>query len=703
MTEQQYFDWLDSTTATRMVLVEVDVRANGVETTRYLSTAPYVTSAGDTPANQPYSAILMADDIVTNEQLSTSGEPSMTVGEVGLDNTDGSLDDWLLDVWTNRSVKIYLGDPTWPRADFQLVFSGVTANIGSKSRTSLNLKIRDKLQRLNGAISEVKLGGETDNKDALLPLLLGEAHNITPLLTNPATLEYQVHIGEAERIVEVRDNGVPVAFTPLPLLGKFRVNQSPAGDVTVTAQGVKPEGVYRNTVAHLVQHLAVAYGKAEDRFSTTHQLAPGTYPYTATPLFKSFARASIATYEKADGTIATAAAGVPRIGKDGLVIEAAATNLLLYSTQFDAVGWGLGGSGTVTVTANYASAPDNTLTADRLVFSGPNVAWGRGSSLATGTTCSGSVFIRGQAGQTICIASGGVDEIFTLTGSWQRVESNNKVALDGAFNINTYNGATARDVVVWGAQLEAAPTVSSYIPTTGATVTRAADTMVVYSEVDGPNFAAFDAANQQPVGLPVPDRTNVLAACQQLAASVGAQTTVSRLGQLQLHRIDLQSLVPTFSIGPQHMRERALTIAAHADVKAAVKLGFCKNWTMQPGLQTSLPAAHKEMFNTEWLTSTKVDESVRLIYRLTAEPVQEDTLLLRRIDADAEAQRRLELHKQPRTTFQFEGYAPMLRLRIGQAVQLTHPRFNLESGKVGMVVSMSVRWARARATVGVMI
>lgn len=490
--DPEFEEWLNDPNAIRVVLAEIGARSGGVEITRYLATGIYVTEGGEVPAHQNYLSRLVAEDISTVEKLSLEGQASMTIGEIGIENRGGELDEWLLDVWTNRSVTLFLGDPRWSRASFRQVFSGVIASeLSSKSREVLSLKVRDKLQRLNGAVSEEKLGGETTNKEALLPQLFGEVHNLTPLLTDPAQLEYQVHSGPVERIIEVRDNGIPVTITPNLAAGKFKLNQSPAGAVTVSAQGDKVGG-YSNTVTKLVQRLVTGYGKIES-------------------------------------------------------------------------------------------------------------------------------------------------ERFTA------------------------------------------------------------------ADLDTANLASFDYNHPAPVGLPLSDRTNVIAACQQLTGSLGAQMMISREGKLQLYQLDLRNLVPSFDIHPQHMLEKNLSLVSRQDVKGAVKLGFCKSWTVQPGLVTSLSAADKELFATEWLTTTQTDDNVINTYRLTGEPVQEDTLLLCRADAEAEAMRRLDLNKAPRTVFRFEGLSQMMNLRLGQHVRLHHPRFNLAAGAAGVVVSLSTKWAKGRVTVEVLI
>ena len=130
---------------------------------------------------------------------------------------------------------------------FGLMFDGIIEDLQARDRNVLNLVIRDKLQRLNTPVTETLLVAAPANKDRLIPVLLGECHNIEPLLTNPATLEYQVHGSAMEDFIEVRDNGVVVSVTESVSTGKFTLSAALKGTITCSAQGDKPS-TYSNTV-----------------------------------------------------------------------------------------------------------------------------------------------------------------------------------------------------------------------------------------------------------------------------------------------------------------------------------------------------------------------------------------------------------------------------------------------------------------------
>ena len=259
MTDAEYLEWLSSESAIKCVLLEVGVSISGVGSTVYLSNRGYTTSPTDSPANTNYLPVVRGG-LEMSSELSLQGDPSISWGDIAVLNYNGERDDWLNYTWKNREIKVFLGDVTWARGLFREVFTGRLEDLTAQDRDTLNLKIRDKTEGLNTSLTETKLGGTTANKEKILPLCFGECHNIEPLLTNPVTLEYQVHAGPIERFIEVRDNGVPVTFSGNLSTGKFTLANSPLGTITASVQGAKPD-VYRNTVGSLVKHIAKTYGK----------------------------------------------------------------------------------------------------------------------------------------------------------------------------------------------------------------------------------------------------------------------------------------------------------------------------------------------------------------------------------------------------------------------------------------------------------
>jgi hypothetical protein len=221
-------------------------------------------------------------------------------------------------------------------------------------------------------------------------------------------------------------------------------------------------------------------------------------------------RASTATVTDASGNIVDAAPNTVRVdhvdGVPMILVEPSATNLVEYSDDFSNAAWGKLASGTGVVpivTPNYTISPDGTQNASRIVF---NTGSGTSSSnrsvvvdgavTASGVNITGSVYLKGPVGgETILVRGVGANAYttITLTSEWVRyVFPEISFDTSSEFEIGLRQGIagainSAITVYVWGAQLESGSIATSYIPTSGSTVTRAADDLVI----SGSDFTDF--------------------------------------------------------------------------------------------------------------------------------------------------------------------------------------------------------------------
>ncbi len=254
----------------------------------------------------------------------------------------------------------------------------------------------------------------------------------------------------------------------------------------------------------------------------------------------SFARASTATRINASSLIETVAADTPRFdhhpltgARLGLLIEEARTNLLTWSEAFDNVAWSLQRA---TISIDAAVAPDGNATADKLVESsetGQHLAANM-ATLTNGQTYTASIFAKAAersritlqwangtafsfrwatfdllSGTVVTSSGGGISESIQSFGNgWYRcaiTDTASATDTDGlGVNLNdgsgfSYAGDGASGVYIWGAVLEAGAFPTSYIPTAGATATRAADLASLgslspwYYADEGTMYGEFDA------------------------------------------------------------------------------------------------------------------------------------------------------------------------------------------------------------------
>lgn len=270
------------------------------------STASTNSVTSNPPPNTSYLPIV-SESLVFSEQLTLDGSATISYGDLSLTNVNGEYDYFMDYIWAGRSIKIFIGEASDIRANFTQIFSGIVSDIAFKDRNTISISIRSLLEKLNTPIYATTIGGIGTNKDVLRPLLFGECFNITPVLFDPANLVYMVHDGPIERIIEVRDNDVPLiagtSYTVNAALGTFTLLASPAGTITCSAQGEQNTinsgtgaivaGTWSSTVAKIIQLIISKYGTnvlspsdmdlvALSDFDINNSMPVGTYITSAT-------------------------------------------------------------------------------------------------------------------------------------------------------------------------------------------------------------------------------------------------------------------------------------------------------------------------------------------------------------------------------------------------------------------------------------
>jgi hypothetical protein len=224
----------------------------------------------------------------------------------------------------------------------------------------------------------------------------------------------------------------------------------------------------------------------------------------------TFSRANTATYFDSDGLLKIAAVDQPRFEHNpatgeslGLLIEEPRTNLLTYTEDFSAAVWG---KGNTYISINATTAPDGTFTADKFYVDATNT--GHYLTYNLGTLSAGtytvSLYVK-SAGSTkgyfqIYSANGNASIEFDLTSGiynaaagvnatkqdvgngWYRFFITGTfpaegaamyiVARDSSGNFS-YTGDGYSGFYIWGAQIEKAAFVTSYIPSIQSFTSRA--------------------------------------------------------------------------------------------------------------------------------------------------------------------------------------------------------------------------------------
>jgi len=207
----------------------------------------------------------------------------------------------------------------------------------------------------------------------------------------------------------------------------------------------------------------------------------------------TFTRSTTGTYLGSDGLLKSAAINEARIEYDasgnclGLLVEEARTNKVLYSEDFSNSVWTKNGNGTGTapvVTASDIVAPDGTFSGNKVVFDKGNGANNSDFSIIQNSissiTASSTVWLKANENVRIMARASNTFQPLDVTTKWQRFTVETNVTCTGLQiglrgNAGVSGIPTAATVYMWGAQIETGSFPTSYIPTSGSAVTRAAD------------------------------------------------------------------------------------------------------------------------------------------------------------------------------------------------------------------------------------
>ena len=199
----------------------------------------------------------------------------------------------------------------------------------------------------------------------------------------------------------------------------------------------------------------------------------------------TFSRSTTATRVNKDGLIEEVAVNIPRLDYSdskcpSLLLEGASTNLITYSEDLSQTYWDGGGQ----IRTLSGISPSGSLNA-YLVEKGTLGYIATGSIVATdGNTFTISAWIKSDNNSTILIKlqelGGDFTNYFTktitLTNEWVRYEVSGVKGADGNPARFVFDSIQdGEEFYAWGIQVEDGEIATSYIKTTGTTVTRNAD------------------------------------------------------------------------------------------------------------------------------------------------------------------------------------------------------------------------------------
>ena len=330
--------------------------------------------------------------------------------------------------------------------------------------------------------------------------------------------------------IYLQNDGTSETYAGFEADGKSYLNYDGNTKLETTGTGVTITGDARVTGILTVGTASVTIDGSQD-FPTIRPTLDLNFAATKTLDRRiTFTRDSIGTYTDELGIIQTVPNNVPRFDHDpatgeslGLLIEESRTNLVTHSEDFSNNAWTENGASESL--ASSVTAPDgttgsvyqlieNSSTSGHFMYDSVSVSssatytwsvWMKANTrtygyMTEGNTQSATAWFNLSNGTLISVSgtgspsataqkypNGWVRCTMTFTTGASQTSANVQFGPHDDGSGFSYAGNGSSGIYVWGAQAEAGSFATSYIPTSGSTVTRAAD----IAKITGTNFTDF--------------------------------------------------------------------------------------------------------------------------------------------------------------------------------------------------------------------
>jgi hypothetical protein len=137
-----------------------------------------------------------------------TGAVSASIGNLVLDNLDGSLDQWPNLSFDGQLCRVRRGDPSWNDPDrFRILYDCIAEIVTGATREEITIRLRAIEHTANGPIQEnlIASGSEINQP---IPLAYGRVFNVEPRVIDAANQTYQWQDGPVANLFTARDGGI---------------------------------------------------------------------------------------------------------------------------------------------------------------------------------------------------------------------------------------------------------------------------------------------------------------------------------------------------------------------------------------------------------------------------------------------------------------------------------------------------------------
>ena len=233
---------------------------------QYVSSAPFVTSATDTPAHTAFDPCIQQPALMRQmifDASRTFGASQISYGEMTLINADGHLDGWRAYGLDGRALVLRIGRPGMDYPNSWTTTLTALMDLPQWDERLLALRLRSPMARLDRELPMTRYAGTNVLPNGLegtandiggqyKPRAYGWPQNISPPIVNTARLIYQLNDNGYDNAGQFYDRGALLSpgaiyssqasletnapsagtYTQWPAGGYIRLGSPPAGQVT---------------------------------------------------------------------------------------------------------------------------------------------------------------------------------------------------------------------------------------------------------------------------------------------------------------------------------------------------------------------------------------------------------------------------------------------------------------------------------------